>query len=206
MEILETNKALIQNTFAIGVASSLIFNREVAIICMVANVALSLLTQQQEKVQCWFKWNSRVVQEYWKSSLPLLCLSIFFNSFPKKHLWLTLHHPNKTIWKLFQICILAPIVEEIFFRGFLQEKIRNIQVLLSGTKSIDSTVNKVMRIFLQAYLFSIGHAHYKLIVGLLGGYFGYLKEKTSSLLTPIAAHAYFNAAGVATTVARQLLM
>lgn len=107
-----------------------------------------------------------------------------------------------TLYALFSGCIRAPVVEEVIFRGFLQEKVRDIQVCFFGEKA-DNTLNKIGRIIFQASLFGLGHygptqnkgtnvSHVALTfnIGLLMGYY---KEKTGTLWVGIIHHFLENA-------------
>lgn len=91
--------------------------------------------------------------------------------------------------------ILAPLLEEIVFRGVLQTSLMR---LLGGTRW--------PALLLTGLLFSVTHWWAVPWQGLLplfvlGLVFGYLYERTGSLLTPILTHAGFNAANIAMALA-----
>lgn len=229
--ITESQVALITNTVATGISVCILLNAEIAVICMVANVAFSLLTENQDKVTSWFTWNNKAVKDlkdYWKGSLPyfkfklgmVLVRKIFFAAEKGQQqtvvkIFITaLQNPLVALWMAFRICILAPVIEEIIFRGFLQEKIRNFQVLVFGEKAVDKKVHKVFRIGLQAAIFGLAHVRPEqagingiifLITGLGGAYNGYLKEKTSALWCSMAEHAHWNASSTLAVVADHFL-
>jgi membrane protease YdiL (CAAX protease family) len=217
-KISEPHRALIKNTIATGISVFILINAEVAIICMVANATLSLLTQNKDNITSWLKWDNRQIQHlknYWKNSPPffkfnifkLVIIKLFFIAKSPKvqqvvisKLIQSLANPTYAAWLIFRICIVAPVIEEVIFRGFLQEKIRNIQVLLGSTR-IDSRIQKAVRVAFQAIVFGLAHIHPAqgalngfifLFTGVLGAACGYLKEKTSTLWVPMAFHAHNN--------------
>lgn len=216
-KISEPHKALIKNTLATGLSVCILLNAEVAIICMVANVAFSLATQHQDEIKSWLKWDNRAVQhlkDYWKTSIPFFTIRIvvlvlqklFFivkhplvKQVPVAKLIQSFGNPAYAAYLIFRICVVAPIIEEIIFRGFLQEKVRNIQVMLFGPR--DTEAQKTFRIGLQAFVFGVCHLHPAqgalnvvifLFTSILGKRCGELKEKTSTLWTPMALHAHNN--------------
>jgi uncharacterized protein len=84
----------------------------------------------------------------------------------------------------FAVIIVAPIFEEIFFRGFLFLGLRYSPLKASGA------------IVLPAVLWSLIHLQYEwldiTIVFLLGLLLGYARYRTNSLYVPIAMHALNN--------------
>lgn len=87
--------------------------------------------------------------------------------------------------------ILAPLVEELVFRGALQTSL----LRLFGERRWPA-------LLIASAVFSI--IHYSVVpwqglipLFVLGLVFGYVYERTGSLLTPILAHAGFNAANIA---------
>jgi len=86
--------------------------------------------------------------------------------------------------------ILAPIGEELFFRGILQTGIKKLIPPRWG-----SMRHRWAAITLVAVLFGAMHMntpHYIPTLIVLGFIFGYLYERTGSLLAPILAHMLFN--------------
>ena len=84
----------------------------------------------------------------------------------------------------FFLVAFQPLTEEIFFRGFLMEK-------------IDSFAGKNVAIFLTAVLFGIAHMSYSKIFPVLlpiamGIILGLVVYKTKNLLASIVAHTTFN--------------
>lgn len=97
--------------------------------------------------------------------------------------------PNATdleefTWMAFRIAgtvLVVPIVEELFFRGYLQEKISK---LLNDTAWLALLVTSVF--------FALLHSHFILAFA-AGVLFGWVKIKTGKLITAIACHALCNA-------------
>lgn len=81
----------------------------------------------------------------------------------------------------FVLAILAPIVEEIFFRGFIQEQLQKI------------TSSKVA-ILIQALIFSLAHLEPQVVIPLtiIGTIMGYIYHKTNSIYPTIIFHSINN--------------
>lgn len=98
---------------------------------------------------------------------------------------------NNGTWQSLQAlgktCIMAPLTEEVFFRGFIQEKIEDVQfVLRTHQGTPDLGAEQRMRILLQAILFGLAHYNVRqgnwngkivLYTGMMGYALGLLKEK-----------------------------
>jgi membrane protease YdiL (CAAX protease family) len=87
--------------------------------------------------------------------------------------------------------ILAPVSEELFFRGILQTAIKQIVPPRLG-----SMYHRWVAIVAVAVLFGLMHwqtAHYVPALIVLGVILGYIYEKRGSLAAPIALHVLFNA-------------
>ncbi len=87
------------------------------------------------------------------------------------------------LWFMIQAVFLAPILEELFFRGFL----------LTFLKNFTSTW---LAIFLSAGVFAFAHLNLGIVLPLwfLGIVLGIAYEHTGSLVVPISVHACFNLA------------
>ena len=101
-----------------------------------------------------------------------------------------------------QICVVAPLLEEIVFRGFLSDRIKDVQVYLFGEKEASSELQKIFRIFAQATVFGICHYHPKqgsdngvivLSSGAGGLFLGDVKEENKNLWSSCFVHSYLNA-------------
>jgi uncharacterized protein len=79
------------------------------------------------------------------------------------------------------VVVVAPLAEELFFRGFLYQALRK-------WRGVGQAV------VLSALLFAVAHGHPILIAGIfpLGIILAYTFEKRGSLTATIAAHAFFN--------------
>lgn len=92
--------------------------------------------------------------------------------------------------------LIGPLFEEIVFRGVLQTSLMR---LMHG--------RRWLALLLSATVFSAIHAWVVPIQALaplfvLGLVFGYLYERTGSLLTPIVAHSVFNATNIAIAISQ----
>jgi uncharacterized protein len=105
---------------------------------------------------------------------------------------MTFGHPLLFLLALLSIVVLAPLVEEILFRGFLQSFIRQ-------------HLGRKQAIVMTSLLFSLFHysPEQKMsnltIVGSLfifSLFLGFVYEKRGSLLAPIALHSLFNTLNV----------
>lgn len=79
------------------------------------------------------------------------------------------------------VVIVAPIAEELFFRGFLYQALRKWRGVPGA-------------MVLSAFLFALAHGHPILILGIfpLGIILAYLFQRRNSIAATIAAHAFFN--------------
>lgn len=84
----------------------------------------------------------------------------------------------------FAVIIAAPLVEEIFFRGFLLEGFRHSFMGNAGAIVLTSLLWAV--IHLQYGLFEIS------LIFAMGLLFGYIRLKTGSIWSPIIMHAFNN--------------
>lgn len=94
---------------------------------------------------------------------------------------LTVYGPLDTFLKLLLLCVLAPICEEIFFRGFIQ-------------RTFSRHVGKTFAILITAVFFafmhpSTWHPHLYFILGLT---LSWISAKTRTLRTPILCHMINN--------------
>ena len=106
----------------------------------------------------------------------------------------------RDVWLLitiFTVTILVPVVEELLYRGVLQESLRRAGLGPWVAICITTTVFVVMHI--AAVLPGSPHALASLAVLSIG--FGWLYEKTGRLVAPMVLHAAFNGGNALLAVA-----
>ncbi|HLV23592.1 MAG TPA: type II CAAX endopeptidase family protein [Moheibacter sp.] len=150
-------------------------------------------------------WSTIVAHVWSPTSIGILFLSIFFYAFmlpfaefltsivPTKGIpWLEEFYKqildnfetllDYKIAGFITVCILAPIFEEILFRG----------ILLRGL--LQKGISPILAIFLSSFLFGLAHLNpwQFLGAGLLGAVFGFVYYRTKSLWICIFLHALNN--------------
>lgn len=99
--------------------------------------------------------------------------------------------------------ILAPVLEELLFRGLFQTTIRSLFEIKSGLRHVPSS-RIWLAIVISSFLFTLMHAnpgHWPALF-MLGIGMGYAYEKSGSLLQPIFIHALFNATTIVATLSQ----
>jgi CAAX protease family protein len=96
----------------------------------------------------------------------------------------TLHGAGQIAIAAFAVVIVAPIAEELFFRGFLYQALRRWRGVTQG-------------ILLSAAVFAISHGDPLLMIGIfpLGIVLAYMFQRRDSLVTTITAHMSYNLIG-----------
>lgn len=96
------------------------------------------------------------------------------------------------VWDFVLGSLLAPIGEELFFRGVILRRL--------------STVSQRFAIFVSALIFGMMHGNLlQTILGFgIGVVFAYTAVKTGSLILPIAGHIFINTAALSSTVVTYL--
>ena len=92
--------------------------------------------------------------------------------------------------------VMAPVLEEMIFRGLFQTVIRSL--LETRSSGLEGRYHAWIAIFISSGLFSMVHGnvpHWPALF-LLGVCLGYAYEKSGSLFRPIFIHAFFNAVTV----------
>ena len=89
----------------------------------------------------------------------------------------------------FSIIVLAPVIEELIFRGFLWYTLSNV-------------FNEKIVLFLVSIIFAACHLSPTLIIGLLpiSFFLGWLRKTTGGVKQSILAHIAHNATGVLITI------
>lgn len=114
-------------------------------------------------------------------------LSLLPGGEPKPHLLLDLLYQDHSLPMILAVyasaVVLAPLSEEIFFRGFLQSMLRNF------------ALSPRITVLIAAAIFAMLHSEPQNIPALfvLGLVLGYCYERTGRLWAPILLHALFNA-------------
>lgn len=96
--------------------------------------------------------------------------------------------------------VVAPVLEELIFRGLVQTS------LLNAGRSLNPFTRRTLAIGGATVVFLLLHvgnasAHAMPALAVLSIALGYLYERTGSLVTPIVAHAGFNAVNIALAAA-----
>jgi membrane protease YdiL (CAAX protease family) len=91
-------------------------------------------------------------------------------------------HPVEVALQVISVIIMAPIAEELLFRGILFNTIKHAGYPLAG-------------MFASAVLFALVHGSVALMLPLfvMGFALAWLYERSGSLIAPIVMHATFNA-------------
>ncbi len=217
---------LVANTMAVALSVGYLFGPVVGACSAVAHVAFSQMNSQKQET--WFPLNGKAftqVKDYWQHTGHLFKISMIGGLVfrllggvrsPASWLQPCLANPLAAIYTIFHVVVLAPLIEEVVFRGFLQEKLRDVQMLIWGENSVngkdhtqDWAWHRTNRIALQALAF--GAAHYDPLDGFfnylvvpiatyIGSKLGRIKEgfdkkpAPSNLWTNTALHAHVNAA------------
>jgi membrane protease YdiL (CAAX protease family) len=112
---------------------------------------------------------------------------------------------NGNLRIIFLATIIAPIAEEILFRGFLLERLEDLMTLTSQTIcSIPAIIKEFVPLCLQAVVFGAIHITGKQVIekgkrffifsvlSAFGFYISMYKRNDRSLLSPVAAHSTHN--------------
>jgi membrane protease YdiL (CAAX protease family) len=116
---------------------------------------------------------------------------------------LIVEHPQLPLRILIVVVavLVAPMLEEMLFRGLFQTAIRSLLEMGSGLRQMPSS-RIWLAIVINSGLFALMHAnpgHWPALF-VLGICMGYAYEKSGSLLRPIFIHALFNATTIVATL------
>ena len=118
---------------------------------------------------------------------PLVWLALYFALHPPTDPLWPLHNPNALFWGV----VFAPVVEEILFRGFIQEFVQDhLSSRRFGILTVANLVTSAL--FVIAHILLKGFAIWNLLVFFPSLVFGLFKDRTGRLTAPIALHAYYN--------------
>jgi len=130
-------------------------------------------------------WNSVIYWLLMLAAVPVwLCLVYYFDSVPD-FTWFSRHLTSFVI-----LAVILPVMEEIVFRGFVQEQIARI--IGCGRLGVLTYAN-----ILTSVAFSIMHLvnHppvWALMVFIPSLVFGYSKDRFNTLAAPILLHVVYN--------------
>lgn len=198
-----------------------LFGPVTAIICIVADKLFDLFDYQRDVGSAWFSSHFfSDAKEGAKFYFPIVILNgiIIFLSrlfqikfIPDQEVAKYIQKALCAGWKnasyaIYAAAIRAPIVEEIFFRGFVQESIKKIQGKVLRWNE-NSNIQKYLRIFLQAIAFGLAHISKLhslyfniLLVSVISAgaiYMGNFKEVQGSLGGSMALHSVHNSTQIA---------
>lgn len=130
------------------------------------------------------------------------------------------HHPSPVVLALMvlSLCVLAPISEELFFRGLLQSYLSQLLANLRryfvapqtpAPMSPPAAIEPADRwgaIFMSSAVFAFAHGEPSAFVALflLGVALGYVYERTGNLWTDITMHSAFNGVSLVATLTLHL--
>jgi len=113
-------------------------------------------------------------------------IGYMFNRFTSDFYWLF-----KNFHKLILLVIIYPIIEEITFRGWIQEYISKISIgkveffSISIANIITSIIFSLMHLIYHSYIWAFLVIFPSLI-------FGYFKEEFNSVIPAIILHSFYN--------------
>ena len=190
-----------------------IFGVQVAAICIIAELIFSafrLIPKDQWFSREYFFQHTKVAFGiyYPMFKIHLICGIIVkaLRLEPKQQVAKVIKNAfSQRFWvgaKMFAIAtLIGPIFEEIIFRGFLQEKIKLFQAHILKVDE-NSSLQKTMRVFLQAVIFGLCHWHrlhtlslnvfFIIILSIGGMALGEIKEQQNSLVGSMAFHSIHN--------------
>jgi len=131
---------------------------------------------------------------FWKS--PLYIMLLFLGPVFWMALWL-IGTPLKfelshSVWFYLSVIIVYPLVEEVFFRGGLQEYLEQNVSLKKQYFSISLANVLTSSVFCLMHLYS-HNVTWSLLVFFPSMVFGWSKSRYTSILAPIAVHSFYNA-------------
>lgn len=146
----------------------------------------------------WHPWHPfRAARLFWAVAAATIAYSLAADAiisryYPPSRDWVTL--PKGPLWVgLFVVLavIMAPLTEELLFRGWLYTSLR-------------AKIGVIAGILVTAVLFALAHwekSHlYALAVFPVGLALGFFRERSGSLLASMTFHAVYNAAALATLI------
>mgnify|MGYP001813455553 CR=1 FL=1 len=118
---------------------------------------------------------------------PLVWLLLYFALHPPADLLWPLRNPDALFWGV----IFAPLLEEILFRGLIQEFVRDyFSDKRFGLLTVANLVTSVL--FVIAHIMFKGFVIWNLLVFFPSLVFGFFKDRTGRLTASVMLHAYYN--------------
>jgi membrane protease YdiL (CAAX protease family) len=130
-------------------------------------------------------WRDRI---FWVAVTAAVIFWVMLYEFVRPHVNVT--WPLADPWLFLTSTIISPILEEVVFRGLIQEYLaKRVKDLFPGPISVSNLVTSIL--FSTAHLTSHPPlwAAASFVPSLL---FGYFKDKYQSLAPPMMLHAYYN--------------
>ncbi len=206
----EQTTCLVNSSLA-AFSAHCLYGPQVALISALSTAGLYLLNSKRN-THCWFSPSRfHKLTETIKNELPfMLTCSIAMGFFGSLFMHKPIQAPMQWLLsstslydrarKVFFICIRAPIVEEIFFRGVILDGLRNVQMFVIG--KANSSFATISRIALQAMVFARAHIstlHTKIqnvvicsLIFFVGYLLGEYKEEDQSLWGSTGLHFSIN--------------
>lgn len=202
------------DTLVTGLALNFFYGPIIALCCVVASEVLSALSGRhktsfiplEEKTVTQLKapwenygWDIVKAQVIFGTLFKLTGSGV--NQVAIQWIKQNLSTPAKTLFCYFRVAVVAPVVEEIIFRGFLQERIHDFQALAFGVREAASKIHTYIRIAIQAICFGLAHYHplqgvFNIYIvaatGLIGLYCGQMKESSGSVWESMSFHSLLN--------------
>lgn len=135
------------------------------------------------------------VKSTWKIALLLLCYLLITNLFihnePDIAQQVSTSMLNPYVW--IRSAIIYPVLEEIIFRGFLYQLLKNLFAKIS----INKTAAIIMAATIQSLIWCLQHLQYHdllsyLDIFIMGLFLAYVREKTRSIYPAMAYHGISN--------------
>ena len=117
---------------------------------------------------------------------PVIWLLLYFIVRPPLDWLWPLHHPGRFLWPV----LFFPVVEEILFRGLLQEFVRDY--FSKAAFGPITVANLVTSLVFTALHFFYQPALWAALVIVPSLVFGLFKDRTGKLTAPIILHIFYN--------------
>ena len=131
-------------------------------------------------------WRSAAFWLFITAAIPFWLCLIFFFDHKTNFTWFREH-----VWTYLLLGAALPVLEEIVFRGFLQEQLsKYLSSRHVGVLSYANILTSIIFSLLHLIVHSPAWALLVLVPSLI---FGYFKDRFKTLGAPIALHVFYNA-------------